>query len=389
MIKIIFTDDNKERINIFLNAAKNKEYYNLMNIIICETADDARLTLRDETDILVLDVLLPKKIGNTPSASTSINLLEDIFNPKKRYIKPSFIIGLTADEDFITEHQSAFYDYATLILNGHRSSLKWLDSLFNQIEGFINSEKIKSSNEKNKVLITVHGIRTYAGWQKIISNTLNEYSNSYNHIHFNYGFFDAFSFSLPFLRRRKQDEIARRITTTINELVDKEVSIIAHSFGTLITRQAIDKLESKKIKNVIFCASPLNSHDDIDFICEKSDLFVNECGTKDLILIISRLLLIDLGDAGRRGFIHEQNSSFYNRYFKGGHSLYFNSKENHKFIRENWIPILALDAKPTGNDERGNYLMEDPIEFSLSIIDRLKPTIYIITIIFIIYMAII
>ncbi|MFE8114765.1 alpha/beta hydrolase [Brenneria goodwinii] len=376
MINIIFTDDNKERTEVFLNAAKSKSYYRLMNIVICQTADDARIKLRDEFDILVLDVLLPKKNGSTPSASTSINLLQDIFNPKSRYIKPKSIIGLTADSDCLSEHQAVFYDYATLILDGHRGSLRWLDSLFVQIEGEVNSERVRLSNNKSKTLITVHGIRTYAGWQKQISNTLNEYSNSYNHIHFNYGFFDLFSFCIPPLRRKKQKEIAKKIVRAIDECINEDVSIIAHSFGTIIARQAIKELKNKKLANVIFCGSPLNSSDNIDFICNKSKLFVNDCGTKDLILIMSRLLLIGLGDAGRKGLTHEQSDSFCNRHFKGGHSLYFKDSGNYDFIREHWIPILALDAKPIDYDERKNYFMEDFFEFSLSILDRVKPLLY-------------
>lgn len=385
MINIIFTDDNKERTDFFLNAAKSKPYFRLMNIVVCQTADEARVKLRDEFDILVLDVLLPKKIGSTPSASTSINLLQDIFNPKSRYIKPKSIIGLTADSDCLSEHQAVFYDYATLILDGHRGSLRWLDSLFIQIEGEVNSERLKLSNNKSKTLITVHGIRTYAGWQKQISNTLNEYSNSYDHIHFNYGFFDLFSFCIPPLRRKKQKEIAKKIVHAIDECTNEDVSIIAHSFGTIIAKQAIKDLKNKKLTNVIFCGSPLNASDNIDFICSKSKRFVNDCGTRDLILIMSRLLLIGLGDAGRRGLNHEQSDVFCNRHFKGGHSLYFNDSGNYEFIRENWIPILALDAKPIDRDERKNYIMEDLVEFSLSTLDRIKPLLYMAIPIFLIY----
>lgn len=39
MINIIITDDNKERTNVFLNAAKSKPYFRLMNIVVCQTAD--------------------------------------------------------------------------------------------------------------------------------------------------------------------------------------------------------------------------------------------------------------------------------------------------------------------------------------------------------------
>jgi len=388
MINIVFTDDDIKRSNLFFEILKKKSYYPMINIHFCESADEARTKLRNEIDILVLDVVIPKKLRGTPSASVSINLLKDIFSTNSRYIKPKSIIGLTADEEFISEHRNIFYDYATLILNGHRSNVKWIDSLLLQIEGFINSEKVILSNERNRTLITVHGIRTYAVWQRKISETVDEYSNSYNHIHFKYGFLDVFSFSIPWLRNRIQTKIARRILRKIEECATDDISIIAHSFGTLIAHQAIEELKNKKLNNIIFCGSPLNATENIDFICEKSNIFINDCGTRDFILILSRLLLVGLGDAGRRGFQCEQDGKFLNRYYKGGHSLYFNKKDNYAFIHKNWIPILALDAKPTLSDDRKNYLMEDLFEFLLALFDKLKPIAYLALIFFFSYMAI-
>jgi YD repeat-containing protein len=64
---------------------------------------------------------------------------------------------------------------------------------------------------------------------------------------------------------------------------------------------------------------------------------VNDCGLHDRVLLISQWVVLLTGSAGRLGFFGRLDDRFSNRFFPGGHSLYFADS----FMREWWIPILA------------------------------------------------
>jgi len=379
VIKIIFTDDNLPRVERFVSKAKEKNYYNLLDIHICHSADEARRSLIMDADILILDVLLPKKRGAIPTAETSKKLLQDICSQNSKYMRPKLIIGLTSDEERILDHQSIYYSYATLILNGKREEMQWLQNIFFQVETFLDTERKRLSNTKKRVLITVHGIRTYGAWQNVISNTINEYSTEYRHEHFNYGFFDLISFFIPYLRKRKEEHISKRVTACLKNNNDYDISILAHSFGTLIAKNAIQNYDGN-LDTIIFCGSPLKSNTDLSMIVNKSKRMINECGISDIILILSKIFVLGLGDAGRKGFIQETSDKFINRYHVGGHSLYFDEKDEYKFIRDKWVPLMTTDMSPKYIDNRTNYLFEDIFEFMVSLLEFIKPFIYIVII---------
>lgn len=380
MIKIIFTDDDILRTERFMSEARKKSYFDMLHIDICHSADEARRKLISESDILILDVLLPKKRKGIPDSNVSRDLLEDICDKNTRYMRPKFIIGLTSDVASIDAHQSLFYSYATLILNGKRGELEWLNNIFYQIESFVEGERKLLSAKKNKLLITVHGIRTYGYWQKIISTKIDEYTNEFHHEHFNYGYFDLVSFCIPFLRSKKQHEIAKNIVSSLENAGDVEIDLIAHSFGTFIAKSAMEKY-SGQFGVVIFCGSPLRSKSDINIIVSKTKTFINECGINDGVLLLSKILLPGLGDAGRKGFIHKVNHQFQNRFHSGGHSLYFNDKDDYSFIRSHWVPVLTVNSTPSDVDQRENYFLEDFVEFLLSILEKLKVPLLILLII--------
>jgi hypothetical protein len=371
MIRIIFTDDDIPRTERFMKEAKSKSYFDLLQIDICYSADEARLKLINESDILVLDVLLPKKRKGLPDSGISRQLLEDICSKNTKYMRPKTIIGLTSDVESIDTHQSVFYSFATIILKGKRGEVEWLNNLFFQIESFVEGERKLLAIKKNKLLITIHGIRTYGSWQSVITSKVDDYSNEFNHEQFNYGYFDLLSFCIPFLRARKQNEIALKVINSIENSKDVEIDLIAHSFGTLIAKSAMEKYNGQ-FRTVIFCGSPLRSKTEISHIVAKSKLFINECGVHDAVLLMAKVFIPGLGDAGRKGFIHKINNQFINRFHIGGHSLYFDDNNDFHFVRSFWLPVLTVSMRPVIKDERRNFFLEDFWEFILSFFENTK-----------------
>ena len=90
--------------------------------------------------------------------------------------------------------------------------------------------------------------------------------------------------------------------------------------------------------------------------------------------IINRIFVLGLNDAGRRGFYGQNNDKFINRYFKGGHSLYFKNKNSNKsFMEENWLPYILKDKDLKVIDERNSNNI---------FLDFINPFIYILSITF-------
>ncbi|QNA89312.1 alpha/beta hydrolase [Massilia sp. Dwa41.01b] len=366
-------DDSEARAKIFSSALASSELSDIVQVVYCESADQARVELLAVTNLLVLDILLPKKIGGIPQAKNSINLLNDICDPKKRYIRPKLIIGLTADVAEMRGYATQFEQEASVVLDGTLTSNEWVERILTQIEKLMGAER-KSFQDRDSTLITVHGIRTHGHWQTKITDEVGKHNRNVESVEIKYGFFDLLSFAVPFLRKRTVRAAAKRILRHIDASIDREIYIVAHSFGTLIAVEAVATLPQNRVGCLILCGSPLSSGFNLDPVVEASKLTVNDCGTRDLILILSRLFIWGLGDAGRVGFVRENTDDFCNRYFSGGHDLYFKPYLRlNLFYRRFWLNLFYPGGRPERFDDRTSFLGEDLIDALLKLLDFVKP----------------
>lgn len=377
-LKCLIVDDSVPRTTLIKESISRLPNGHLLEFIYCDTADSARRELKQPIDLMLLDVLIPKKRNGLPEAQHSFNLLSEICNPSKSYIRPRLIMGLTADIDELGIYQEEFAREMAVVLRGSLTELSWLESLHTQIENMLGVEKKINQNEKDRLLISVHGIRTYGQWQAKISEEIKKSSRSFESIEIKYGRFDLFCFSIPYLRNRVVLRQSKKIVNNISKFKGREIHVIGHSFGTLIIAEAFKTLgRDHPIKTVILCGSPMKHNDNIDHIVEAADLTINECGTLDLVLVAARLLLLGLGDAGRVGFSRENSTKFQNRYYSGGHSLYFNrfGKEQ-LFYERYWIPRIALGNEMKRLDFRRSYFGEDLVDILVKFLTHLKPILY-------------
>lgn len=383
MIKVLIVDDNKKRIEKLEKKLLESELKEFFQLKVCETADEARIaTRRTHYDLLVLDVVLPKKHGNTPQASTGIKLLED-FHLNKRYLAPSRIIGITAHISDISIYKTDFEKFTSIVIEAVDNSSDWMDTILNMLSTLVNTEIKKQDITKESVLITIHGIRTGGYWQEDFKNILSDHSSSFSFYSIKYGFFSLFSFILPFMRRKKFNDINNKLEKIIIENNDKRIYIIAHSFGTyLIAKFLLNFTLEKKIDLIIFSGSVLNKKFLINSnIDNKVNKIINDCGNSDLVLIFNKLFVWGLSDAGRIGFINANSSAFCNRYFEGGHSLYFNES----FYKKYWIPqILAeQDLEPINIKSKWH---SDLSEFIYGFFEIIKHPVYIFLIFYVAYL---
>lgn len=374
MLKILVIDDSSARTELIRKTVMSFNDAKHISLTICDTADKGRKLLTEDFDLLILDILLPKKERSIPQSIHSVNLLSDINNPSKPYIRPGLIVGLTADIEELNTHQDVFQRHATVVLDGSLNSQDWLDTLKDQIINLVATQQKKSQAHADKILISVHGIRTYGQWQENLSNEIKRYSKSFESFEIKYGFFDVLSFSIPPLRNRKIKKITERLANILVLNPDKEFFFVAHSFGTLIVSEFLKSVPEESIEAVFLCASPLCHDQDIDHIVRASRYTVNDCGTRDLILVLARILVLGLGDAGRIGFSRENSKKFMNRYFAGGHSLYFNkTKDNFLFYERFWMPAITNGTKVEYYDSRVGFIGEDFFDLIIKLLTVLKP----------------
>lgn len=377
-MKVIVVDDSIERVKRIATAVANSPFVKYVELVSCDSADGARRELTSSFDLMVLDVLIPKKRGGTPQALHSVNLISDVCNPKKKFIRPRLVVGLTADLTELGTYRNEFFRHASIVLDGSANKRDWLDSLLEQIESLVSAERKSTQFVKDRTLISVHGIRTYGKWQAELSKEILQYSRDFDFVEIKYGFLDILSFAIPSLRRKKIREAATQLIACLEKSADRDIYIVAHSFGTLIVADALLRYQpSRLLKGVMFCGSPLPHKYPIGHVVDQSELTLNECGIHDFVLILARLFLLGLGDAGRVGFSKENSSRFMNRFFVGGHGLYFSDfKGLGKFYDLFWLSFIAAGRQPEGRDGRENYFGEDLVNFLITLLTFLKPVLY-------------
>ncbi len=374
-MRIVVVDDSAGRVDKVSRLISEVVDPLLVSVVSCETADEARLALRDQCDLLILDVLLPKKKGQVPSARVSVDLLTELCDPEGRYPRPGLIFGLTADVSSLGLHQAEFARCATIVAEAPPNSDDWVGLLRSQVESVFASRSKVAQRVCDRVLISIHGIRTFGTWQGDFHEKVRSYSRDFEDFEVRYGFFDLVSFFIPPWRRRVSREMASRVVSIIERCSGPvKVTLVAHSFGTVIAKEALEILSRRSfdadVSTVIFCGSPIDAGESLDDAMSAlagNGVLINDCGSRDWVLALARTFVPGLGDAGRVGFRRENSSRFVNRFFHGGHALYFEGcKSGGHFVDRYWLGVVVGEMKPEVVDERCSYLGQDVVEAFLS-----------------------
>ncbi|CAE6968499.1 alpha/beta fold hydrolase [Paraburkholderia domus] len=379
-MKVLIVDDSNKRVDLILKTLHASDEGKYLDISVCDSADAARRSLIAQYDLLILDVLIPKKRGGTAQALHSVNLLNDVCDPTTRFIRPGLIIGITADVEELGVYREQFAKQAAIVLEGTTADATWLKRLVEQVQSLLGSVKKINVQTKDRVVISVHGIRTYGHWQENLGKAVESYSRSCERIEIKFGFLNVFFFLVPFVRSFILKKVVQQLVNNLEKHQQKEILVVAHSFGTMAVFRALQSYTPpRKLKGTILCGSPLPSDTDIDHIVANSEVTYNECGTWDLVLVVARLLAWGLGDAGRTGFTRENSGSFRNRYFKGGHSLYFEKNSDQEYFYEvEWLKFLTFGTPLKPYDARKGYLGQDVVDLLLNVGAFVKPIYYVI-----------
>jgi hypothetical protein len=208
-------------------------------------------------------------------------------------------------------------------------------------------------SEARPILITVHGIRTFGAWQERLKSLVLAERPEFDVKSYRYGYFSVLAFLLPIFRWLAVRSFRQRLRQVIQDNPGSPITIVCHSFGTHIVTYALRGMKSAELPEIpalILSGSVLRSNFDWSRLHKtgKVRLIVNDCGTNDNILMLSQMLVLLTGMAGRVGFYGFTDAFLVNRFFAGGHSHYFSpvSGDPDSFMREWWLPVIARGQSP-------------------------------------------
>jgi tetratricopeptide (TPR) repeat protein len=204
------------------------------------------------------------------------------------------------------------------------------------------------------LVITVHGIRTYGDWQDELKKLLEAAEPGIVVRMYRYGFFSSLAFLIPPLRWLVGRQFRKFFENEIQLAPEgARIDLVAHSFGTYLAASALRHLpQRKRIHTVIFAGSVLPPSFPWYRYLQSGAVgrVVNECGWNDSVLVLCQSSALLMGMAGRIGFHGMVGETFTNRYYLGGHGLYFDRQQ--RFMREEWLPLVCGVGPVLAHDER-------------------------------------
>ncbi|MFV7790910.1 hypothetical protein ACNO6Z_08615 [Aliarcobacter lanthieri] len=390
MINILIVDDNKNR----LNKLKNKilELDNSKFCIIdestCSNEAEELLKLK-QYDLIILDVVLPKKNKDIASPKVGLHLLRKINKSVNGIFLPRKIIGITGYIDDISDFKEDFDNYTSNIIEASINKQQWISNIVNYIDSLTNSIITSNNISSNKLLLSFHGIRTFGLWQDKLEELVKCKANNFVFEQLKYNYFSIFLFFIPFFRHKLIKELKKDFDRILTQNIDKKIYIVSHSFGTYIAVKLLETTNiNVKIDTLILSGSVLPNNYDLSIILDKNVIkIVNDCARNDYILVLSKLLVPSFSDAGRTGLIGRTSceSEILNRFYKGGHSVYFDKLDtNDNIMNKYWVPILINDNYVPQKPEEilTPHSLADFFETILSLCNKIKNPLYIIIIVF-------
>ncbi len=192
-----------------------------------------------------------------------------------------------------------------------------------------------------RLVMSIHGIRTRGKWQKEVNSQLQE--NGFKHEILDYDFFGAMRFLIPSQRARKVDWFRGEYERRVKEF-GTVPSVIAHSFGTYLVANAIEKYAELRFDRIILCGAIIRRDFDWDSLIRSGRVgaVLNEYGMKDIWAKIAEIFVVDAGASGAIGFDTSSSLIYQRRRPLFQHGDFFYPLN----YAENWIPFLK-GAEPS------------------------------------------
>lgn len=315
----------------------------LSKIDFCADLTSAKLKVRRTWyPVVILDMMLPNErfCKKKLNLRAGVDFLEFLKIQEKN--RPQKVIGISGLKENVDINRSDFSRLGFRMYYASVSDFSWIYEECESLNYFFLESSVAPL--RKTLIISVHGINTFGGWQERLEQELLELKrNDLTYRFFKYPMFPFLFFYVPHLRRKIVDRFVRdmQVAWQGSDFVDHDIIFVGHSFGTYILYNGLMRLKiadlQNRTKRIIFSGSMLSRNLDVSSLaCKYKTILVNDCGVNDKAVLFAELFVPRAGMSGRLGFSGMANNVV-NRYFLGGHSLYF---ERSGFIKEFWLPLI-------------------------------------------------
>src|ERR1700690_687619 len=133
MIRVLLVEDDPEKLRHVFAALDKAPDRGDQSIDVAHTAMEAKEKLRKNAyDLLILDIALPDRVDDMPSAEGGITLFEEVLS-RDVYIKPREVVGLTAFSDVRDQVGPRFAEDLWDVILYDPSSTAWAEQLQRKI----------------------------------------------------------------------------------------------------------------------------------------------------------------------------------------------------------------------------------------------------------------
>lgn len=199
-------------------------------------------------------------------------------------------------------------------------------------------------------------------WQARLGVLLRAKDPTIEYHAYSYGYFSVLAFLIPPLRWLVVRRFRKQLQQIMHRRTDTSLSLVGHSFGTHIIAWSLLNTAAylrPKVDTIILAGSVLRQHFPWADLLSTGDVrrVINECGINDNVLVLNQLCVLFTGMAGRFGLTGLTGTQTVNRYFRGGHSHYFENSTGETsdgFMERYWLPLLLEGKDADAVDERAS-----------------------------------
>ncbi|TQR17452.1 response regulator [Psychrobacillus soli] len=153
MLKVLVIDDDGHKTGTIRSELSNFDFLNDSDIETVQCSVAGLKALREsQFDVIILDINLPYRFGDTPDPEGGLNLLKRTMGNRKKYNLPKEVIGLTEYDSSMQLVEQYFGDNLFSLIKYDRTSLKWVEQIKNKLS-YIKS--IKESSQTNLYIFDV------------------------------------------------------------------------------------------------------------------------------------------------------------------------------------------------------------------------------------------
>lgn len=146
-LSALIVEDQENKIAKIRDVLENTQLYDNSEIQVAKSVLEARkFLLNKEYDLMILDVVLPNRVGEQPIKDGGVQILREVMT-RENYYRPSYILGLTAYPESFDNYAEEFADYTWAIVQYDEETSNWGDPIRNLSRHIFERKETNASDD--------------------------------------------------------------------------------------------------------------------------------------------------------------------------------------------------------------------------------------------------